>query len=104
MADNQVVQGGQPIPRMMFWIGTLVVVLVVVLGLIMALRWVGDSTADLAEELNARYVEKIEIDSVARGGGGQMEVIVIDGTSRRDCEEEDARLICSDDPQPTLAG
>lgn len=93
MAEEQEQTTGRELSRsgrMKFWIGVVVA----------TMRWVSADRDERVAELNDRYVEKIEIRSQSRAGGSQ-DVIVIDGASRYDCEEEDGRLVCEDDPQPT---
>lgn len=82
-----------------FWI-ILVVVLVALTAFIVVMsRWAADDRAERLEQLNDHYVEKIEFET--RRGSSNW--IVIDGTKRLDCvEEEGGWLECEDDPQPTL--
>lgn len=103
MAEESEQKSGRPVSgatRAKFWVGVVVVVTAVVVGTVVSLRASGDAREELQEQLNARYVEKIEVTSKPRGSG-YTEQIVIDGVARDDCEAEDGRLICADDPQPT---
>ncbi|GAA0973770.1 hypothetical protein GCM10009562_14180 [Nocardioides aquaticus] len=56
---------------------------------------------DRRVDLNARYEEQIDITGYPDGSGGRDYRIVIDGTTRDDCSEDDGVLNCVDDPRPT---
>lgn len=84
-----------------FWLLVLVVAVPLIIVGVVWVAQLGDSVQERRIELNARYVEQIDIESIADGGGGFRDLIIIDGTSRYDCAEDGGRLTCSDDPQPT---
>ena len=84
-----------------FWVGLVLVGALVVAGFVAGIGWMAGNADDLRTELNDRYVEEIDLESVPRGGGGYRDQIVIDGVTRYDCSESDGVLDCSEDPQPT---
>ncbi|GGF44860.1 hypothetical protein GCM10011519_18360 [Marmoricola endophyticus] len=84
-----------------FWPLLVVVLAIIVVVFVLVLRWSNEGTQDLKSELNKRYVEKIDFMDNNRVNGTSQRVIVIDGDPRYDCKEKNARLTCSDDPQPT---
>ncbi|QVT78952.1 hypothetical protein ENKNEFLB_01332 [Nocardioides aquaticus] len=84
-----------------FWV-LLVVVVVPLIGLgLLSLLQMGQSPEDLRIELDARYVEEIDIETTPDGSGGYRDVVVIDGESRYDCSEKDGFVTCDDEPRPT---
>lgn len=103
MAEEQTALQRWGSKRTPWWVWV-VLLLVVVPAIVVTVVWVaglGDSVQERRAELNERYVEPIDIRSVPDGGGGYEDLIVVDGTSRYDCTEDDGVLSCSEDPQPT---
>ncbi|VXB81202.1 hypothetical protein [Nocardioides sp. AX2bis] len=84
-----------------FWPLVLVVAVPLIIAAVVWFAQLGDSVQDRRVELNARYEEQIDITGYPDGSGGRNYRIVIDGTTRDDCSEDDGVLTCTDDPQPT---
>lgn len=84
-----------------FWPVLAVGLVAVVAVVVIVINALQSSNDNLKSELNNRYVEKIDIE-YDNGGDGSKKVILINGERRYDCKEADARLTCTDDPQPTV--
>lgn len=93
--------GEDTVSNKVFWPVAIGILVLIVVAVVATVRYVRDDDAELTQQLNDRYVEKIELTSTSSGNGGVRTILKIDGQLRYDCSERDAVITCDDDPQPT---